>query len=320
MLRATVQRMREERYPISLLWGISDFYHRFGYVPVLPGYSLTVTTRNLERLISATGGGPTGAAVRVGTDADAPALTELYHRASARRTGTLRREPRRFDLTPPRQTDNWWRHTRRVLIAEVGAKPVGYALLHGDPAQLRILESIVEEDAETAGLALLAALAREALERREGEIKLPLPPDEPLAQVLRRAGCKVEVTYPANGGGMGRIVDLPALAEAIQPALVKRAEELPTGDPPAALGLVCIAGDGESEQRATLRLSTQERSAGRTAHLRLPQQRLCQLLMGYRGIDAIRREHPDACAAEDVALIRALFPEGYPHMWSIDHF
>src|SRR5688500_18371806 len=115
MLRATVGRLREERFPISLLWGISDFYHRFGYVPVLPGYTLTVTTRNAERL----GAGPDGFTVRPGTPTDAPALADLYHRTTVSRTGTLRRWPQKcreaFDPTPARETKNWWRHPHRIL-------------------------------------------------------------------------------------------------------------------------------------------------------------------------------------------------------------
>ena len=318
MLRAMVGRMREKRYPISLLWGISDFYHRFGYAPVLPGYTVTVPTRNAERLVGA--GGGDDVRVRPGTGADSAALVELYHRASASRAGTLRREPVKLDVTPPATTDNWWRHPRRVLVAEQGGAPVGYILLHGDPSQLRVLEAIVpDEHVETAGVALIAALTREALERREGELKLPLPPDEPLAQLLRRAGCKAEVSYPANGGGMGRIVDLPALTEAIQAAAAARAAALPASTRPGVLELTCPAQGDEAEQTAPLRL-TPDSASGRTARLRLPQQRLCQLLMGYQGIDALRREHSDSCAEEDVALVRTLFPEGNPHMWSIDHF
>ena len=322
MLRATVERLRAERFPLSLLFGIADFYHRFGYAPVLPIYAVTATTRHLERFVREGGGAEVR--VRPGTGADAPALADVYHRVSASRTGTLRRGPDKFDPPPPGQTGNWWRHPRRVLVAEAGGAPVGYALLHGDPAQLRVLEAVVPaEHVETAGLALLAALTREAVERRDGELKLPLPPDEPLAQVLRRAGCTMEVTYPANGNGMGRLMDLPALVEAIQSAVGVRAAGLPLEQRADAVDLTCVELGDEPEQRATLHLSPAERpdrAARRVIGVRLPQARLCQLLMGYQGIDALRRAYPDACAEKDVALVRALFPEGYPHMWSIDHF
>jgi predicted acetyltransferase len=334
MLRAAVARMREERYPVSILWGISDFYHRFGYVPGLPGYTLTVNTRNAERLASGELGGAgtrvgagAGAGdgdssdgpveVRAGRVEDAQALLELYEWARAERSGTLRRDTDKFDPSPPQDDDHWWVHPRRVLVAEVRGRPAGYVLLHGNPAQQRVLEAVVPaEQVETAGLALVGELAREAVERRLGEIQLPLPPDEPLTQLLRRAGCKVEVNYPANGGGMGRIVHLGALAEAIQPSLAARVELLPNEQRPGRLELVCVAQGDEAEERATIELG----SAGGSTTLTLPQQALCQLLMGYRGIDAIRLQHRGACDEGALPALRALFPEGYPHMWSIDHF
>ena len=52
----------------------------------------------------------------------------------------------------------------------------------------------------------------------------------------------------------------------------------------------------------------------------LPQPALCQLLHGYRGIDELRIDHPDAVDAAAVPAVRALLPAGYPHMWAPDHF
>src|SRR5437764_1219224 len=38
LLEGAVAYMRDQRYHVSLLFGIADFYHRFGYAPVLPEY------------------------------------------------------------------------------------------------------------------------------------------------------------------------------------------------------------------------------------------------------------------------------------------
>jgi GNAT superfamily N-acetyltransferase len=312
MMRAAVARMREERYPVSILFGVPDFYNRFGYVPVLPTYTLTVTTRNAERVA-------VGAAkVRAATAGDGEALVALYERANAARSGTLRRrDAGRLELAVRPDTDHWWTHVRRALVAETGGEPAGYVLLHGNPAQLRVLEVAVPgEHVETAGLALVDALAKDAVERRLGEIQLPLPPDEPLAQLLRWAGCKVEVSYPANGGGMGRITHLDALAEAIGPALAERAAGLWEDRTPASLELVMTAQLSEPEEWATVGLG----GSGPALRVALPQQQLLQLLMGYQGIDALRRRFPEACEERDVAALRGLLPEGSPHMWSFDHF
>lgn len=326
MLRAAVARMREEGYALSVLFGISDFYHRFGYAPVLPEYAMSLGTRHAERFVASKG--PSGKAservtgvvtVRPGTAADAPALLALYTRVNAGRNGTLHRTAEKLDQTPRPDQEHWWPHPRRILVAEQGGRPAAYALLSGDPSQFRVSEVVIPaEHVTTTGVALLEALTREAVERRLEQIRLPLPPDEPLAVLLRQAGCKIEVTYPANGGGMGRIVDLAALTQALQPALTARAQELPAERRPGSLELTCTAQGEVPAERAHAALGGEP--AARTVRLALPLQQMCQLVMGYQGIDALRWQWPDACSDADAAALRVLFPAGYPHMWAIDHF
>jgi predicted acetyltransferase len=318
---ATLAYMRQERYPISLLFGISDFYWRFGYTPVLPEYEVTLSTLQAERLGTPPPGpvgAPSGTTVRPAQPADVPALLDLYARASAGRTATLQRQPSKFELEVKPDVENWWFHPRRYLLAEVEGRPAGYAVLSGDPSTFRVREiAVPPEHLTRAGPALLATLADEAVRRRLERIRLPLPPDEPLLGLLRPLGCKVEVTYPAQSDGMGRLIDLPALAEALTPALSEGVAALPPEQRPGALELVALAdGTGaEPEARATLRWAP-----GRTIRVALPPQGLCQLLMGYRGIDELRLHHPEAVPPDDLPTVRALLPAGFPHMWALDHF
>jgi predicted N-acetyltransferase YhbS len=320
LFAATLEHMRRERYAVSLLFGISDFYWRFGYTPVLPEYDASLSTRDAERLVASR---PAAAAVAVrpGRPEDGPALLDLYTRANAARSGTLRRTAEAFDTRPKPDVQNWWFHPRRYLVAEQDGAPQGYAALSGDPSSLRVREIVVPEaHVAGAGTALIGALTEEALARRLERIRLPLPPDEPLMGLLRPVGCKLEVTYPSNASGMGRIVDLAVLAEALTPELAGRAAALPDATRPGALELAATAvADGAAgagpEQRATLRWGD-----GPALAVTLPQPALCQLLHGYRGIDELRIDHPDAVDAAAVDAVRALLPAGYPHMWSPDHF
>ena len=320
LFAATLEHMRRERYAVSLLFGISDFYWRFGYAPVLPEYDVSLTTRDAERLIASR---PAAAAVAVrpGRPGDGPALLDLYTRANGARSGTLRRTAEAFDTRPKPDVQNWWFHPRRYLVAERDGVAEGYAALSGDPSSFRVREIVVPEaHVAAAGTALIGALTEEALARRREHIHLPLPPDEPLMGLLRPVGCKLEVTYPSNASGMGRIVDLAVLAEALTPALAGRAAALPPASRPGALELAApAAADGAAgagpEMRATLRWGD-----GPALAVTLPQPALCQLLHGYRGIDELRIDHPNAVDAAAVPAVRALLPAGYPHMWAPDHF
>jgi predicted N-acetyltransferase YhbS len=323
LLEGAIAFMHRERYAVSLLFGISDFYWRFGYTPVLPEYTLSLSTRDAERLEAG------GVTVRPSVPDDAGALLDVYTRVNAGRSGTLQRTEQTFDTRPRDELENWWFHPRRFLVAEVGGRVAGYAVLHGDPSRFRVLElAVPAEDVATAGAALLGALAQEAVHRRLERVRLPLPPDAAPAALARQIGCQLEITYPANGDGMGRIVHLPALAESLAPAISSRLSSLPAGERLGTLHLVCPgepASPASADAPGGLHDVPETEAVlpfgdGRTVRLALPQRRLCQLLMGYRGIDDLRIEQPDAVASEDLPLIRTLFPAGYPHMWSIDHF
>ncbi len=53
VLEDALDYMREEGYDLSLLFGIPDFYHRFGYAPVLPEYSLSLREEDLPKDVPA---------------------------------------------------------------------------------------------------------------------------------------------------------------------------------------------------------------------------------------------------------------------------
>ena len=221
LLHAALDYMRQERYPISILFGIPNFYDRFGFVPVLQDYEVSVATRDLEKLASQ-------ATVRPEREGERGVLLQLYHRVNVQRNGSQQRTGSDFDLHPDA---SWWVQPRRILVAEYQGAPRGYLMLGsnpGNPTQLQAYEIIVpSEHVATAGAALLAFLGQEALTRRLERVSFPMPPDEPVVSLLRGIGCKVEVDFPANRRGMGRIIDLAALAAAITPGVALRARWLP---------------------------------------------------------------------------------------------
>ena len=299
LMREAVSYMEREGYAVSILFGIPDFYHRFGYVPVTPEYAVSVAVRDAERLSAAT-------TVRPACREDYAGLLDLYTRVNASRSGAVRRTRVFYEAL---EEEVWWGHPTRMLVTGEAGHPTGYVLLKGDPASFSVMDVIVPaEHVATAGASLIAWLGQEALARRRERLRLPLPADEPLVTLLRGIGCKVETTYPANYGCMGRIVDLGALATAIEPAIADRIRALPGEARPGSVKFACpVSG------QAGLELGV-----GPALRIRLPQQQLLQLLMGYRGIDELWHEHGDD--GGDLATICALLPSGYPHMWELDHF
>ena len=76
LLTAALERSRDEGADLALLYGIGDFYHRFGFATV--GADFNVELRNPQRGAAL----PTGWRVREATVADVPAIRRLYDLAT----------------------------------------------------------------------------------------------------------------------------------------------------------------------------------------------------------------------------------------------
>ena len=167
LMREAVSYMEREGYAVSILFGIPDFYHRFGFVPVMPEYNVSVAVRDAERLAATT-------TVREAQQEDHAGLLDLYTRANASRSGAVRRTRVFYEALAD---EVWWGHPTRILVTGEAGHPTGYMLLEGDPATLSVMDVIVPaEHVATAGASLIAWLGREALVRRRERLRLPVPP------------------------------------------------------------------------------------------------------------------------------------------------
>ena len=108
---------------------------------------------------------------------------------------------------------------------------------------------------------------------------------------------------------MGRIIDLAGLAAALTGTVARRLREQSDLND---VGKVVWECGSEQAGIACGR--------GKTVSVKLPQQALLQLLMGYRSITELRRKWPGCVAEEELAAVDALFPAGFPYMWRLDHF
>ena len=308
LMEAALDYMRRQGYAVSLLFGIPGFYHRFGYANVLVSKSdAWVKTAAAESLKA-------GLAVREAKPSDGEALLAIYDAANTGRTGTFERRASAF--SPWLDDDEeWWQKERRVLVAEDAGTPVAYALgdwewRHESEWHLRPYEIGALPERENDGVgSVIGALAAEAAARREKWLTLEAPPDSSLLGVLKPVGFTQEIEYTNNQGGMGRIMDLGALAAALRDTVTTGLRAMGTEGRVGRVELVC---DGE---RAAI-----DAGAGRRLAIELPQQYLLQLLMGYRSIVELSVDFPACVADEDVAIVDALFPAGSPYMWRLDHF
>lgn len=300
VLEASLALMRREGYDVAFLFGIQDFYHRFGFATCVPEHNLRLDTRDAERA-------PKRMRVRPYQKGDRAAIIRLYNRQNERRTGSVVRDPKTWKGI---EMSSGFGVDAGVQVVVDGADRVqGYVVYDAVPGRCRAAE--VGGHGEKVFDTLLWFLARRAVELRREEISLSLPPDHPFAHHCRPLGCKVDTQYPRNAGPMGRIINLQRCMEKVLPELSRRWEG------PQPLGIKTELGACVLQpQRAGLQL----RAAPVKDAVRLGQEALMQLLMGYctpgELLAAGRLQAPRPCHT----LLEHLFPLTQAHMWWPDRF
>lgn len=296
LLRRSLASARR-RVSVVCLFGIDDFYPRYGFVTCVADSELRLNLDNARRL-----GGAGFDAVRGGGCADLPAMRALYNRVHATRPWTVARGPA-WDRVP---REGEWQAGSEVHLVERAGTLRGYVVLRSNLYGWRPrhfgLHEIVARDTATAVLLLAYALHR-ARELNYDRITVHEPPDSLVAQVARSVGCEQVNRYWAAGGGMARILDRGRFVDGVAPELARRA---------------CAAG--VPEPRAAPALEALRRGA-----LVPDDGDLLRLVVGYQRLDEIADERQGGDGAAR-AVAAAWFPGGggavlpVPFAHHLDHY
>ncbi|MBI2191276.1 MAG: GNAT family N-acetyltransferase [Planctomycetes bacterium] len=298
----SVRFMVHNGYDISLLFGIQDFYDRFGFVPAMPDLGLTLSVADAARL-------PRSRRGRGYRKTDAAALRRL-HAVTARPIW----------CHALREKADWQFREQRFEQARVIADPRGRVRAYGvftvEAGNLKVTE-VGAETNPAVYANLLRDLAETAKAQNLGQLRLNLPWDHPLALFLTDWGVTFSLYYPRNGGGMARILNLKSCVEKMLPqwnlqtraAGFRRDMRFEVRTDMGSVSLRC--------SRGILRLDYGTKPSIR---LNIPLGRLTQLLLGYQPTDFILSRRDVRVHGELRPLLRALFPRRYPFLWPHDHF
>lgn len=309
----TVQYMIDGGYDVSMLFGIPNFYTKFGYAASLPKPTFTIQTRDAEAAVSPVVLG----ASRPIEPADIPRVLELHNRENAERTGTLVRRVGRFEKF---QGTHWDRVSEAVLWEDAGGALLAYAVWDRRPTEVTVGELGVRDPSLLP--ALLQVFAQQAVEKRCSEITFFLPPDHAFSEYAQQFGVTWHITYSRYSDAMMRILNQQPLFEKLLPVLSGRLARRSDIHPPESLSLMTGLGVttlGFEGAKVILR----DRVAAPVT-LSLPQDRLVQLVMGYRSARDILNSNDGVlagiAASDLVPLLDVLFPKGTPFMWTSDYF
>jgi GNAT superfamily N-acetyltransferase len=331
MLQATIDHLRRGDGALTMLYGIPDFYHRFGYATAGPDHRLHLT--HLERPADL----PPGWTARPLGPEDVPAALRLYEQQTSEATGAAQRAPEGGVLErlksqagagpSPSEGQEGWSGCRLVIgpDGEPGAyiwRNAGFwftdMVQRQNPQDLALSEVVAPSPA-AARAALLhcrqwAANVAAARKRPVERVTFGATPDSHLAQAAREDDATIEQRHSGSGGSMTRVLDTGRLLSALAPELRERARR--AGVAPGTT-LHCETDEGEAEVPLVPGSSSALPSptgSSRTIRLRLPQGVLARLALGALPPDVLLDGLETPPSAQDRDLLRRLLPLRHPHM------
>jgi GNAT superfamily N-acetyltransferase len=306
-----IRLMEAEGCDASVLFGITDFYHRYGYAPVFPDVALSLCSADLPHCEEA--------AVRRMRRSDLADVVRLYNAHSGARTGMV---VRGRDWAPgwrmPRMGEDTVRRAGRVtVVCRPSGRIAAYYVSDIQAGRFHVSELGVSDP--WSCLALAGALRRRAARLGIERIRVHVPPDDPFARFGTRFGSEHRTAYPSNSGSMGRIIRLAPLFRKLLPTLTGRLGDAEVRwERPLELhtdiGTVCL-----NHVSGCVVLSRMP-PAQRPLRVSLPILKLTQLAFGYRAVADISHDAGVSIPGAALPILDVLFPVGTPYMWWSDRF
>lgn len=283
-------------YHLSMLWGHTWLYPRYGYAPGLKSCDVTLPAHLKPP-------GAAGYTFRPMAAADAPAMAACYHLSTATTTMAEVRsgEPRE------------WRPADGRQFVEVALDPVqrvrGYFRAARGDRRVDVREIAALDD--MASRALFDRLLRIAAENG-GDVHVTATPDNRWSRWAFRHGASFRID--GGGHGMVRVLHMPGFFKAIRPELERRVSTSEFAARSGGIRLETPLGTiGIHVDHGAVTLDD-----GRGASLvTLPWASFGSLIAGYRSVESLYGQpgvHIEG--ATTPRLLEILFPEGYPH-WPV---
>lgn len=304
VLGNALELMRDEGYDLSFLFGIQDFYHRFGFATCMAERRFSLDTRDAERVK----GAPSMRLFRPGAKggSEIRQIRQMYNRLNRVRTASIVRE-RGWNCFP---MASGFGVDPKVYVWDQGAGRIGaYAVCDARADRCRAAEVGAESSAGMA--AIIRLLARRAVSLRRERIQVCMPIDSEFAIHCRGLGLVDETRYERNAGPMARIINLQSTMTKLQPLWAQRWQRGERLDLQTDIGKLRL-------ERKKNGVVCSEAGSGRGA--RAGQDGLVQALLGYRSVEDLKRAGALKANRAQEDMLSQLFPLQESHMSWPDRF
>ena len=313
VMEHTIAFMNEKGYDVSMLFGIPNFYHKFGYATVIPETYVEFDTKDVPTAASAY-------QVRRFQTEDALKIVELYSANNAERTGT-----------PLRTEIGWKEFSRRAgivpdpyVVLNEADEVIGYFVCNNDNTKIDAIDrncTLVDIGFQDRTIfeTIVHFLAHSVNYPSAERIRCAIPADHPFAIFCRRYGCRTNTYTPKDHMGMMRIINQSSTLKKITGELEKRLQR--DADISQWCGKILISTDlGQDCLEIDRGNVAHTNSPADAFHLEMPQDKLIQLMMGRRSIEDIAIEPDVWVNVGIIPVLDTLFPLGHPHVWWSDRF
>lgn len=302
MIEDALAYMRRHQYHVSMLFGVVDFYHRFGFATMLSDFLTSVDVLEAEMAVHAP------YKVRSGKPGDIAAIQKLHNAGENDVACSIVRSSAHL-------TSQWERWKPVRVITDERGKVQAYFLPRVTREGL-LVEELGLANHEACG-AVLHACAQLALEEHAPQIRFAAPPCHPFLQYLLQFESKYEMHVKRNRDGMMTVVDLGETLESMIPewesALAQRALVRERAE------VTLLIGKKPFRIRANRGAIDVTPNSGENK-MSISSVEFVQLLSGYRYLDEILLSRRRILNPASRALLQVLFPKRIPFVWPVDHF
>lgn len=300
VLENALRWMCGDGFGVSMLYGISGYYPKYGYAEALPTVVHTMMVRDAEHCAASSFG------IVDYSPAYLDSVLAMYHAQNAGRTGVTRRDP--LTWQPFRKGLNWGSMAIAKVLLNQRGQAVGYFVY--DAAQETTIIEVGATSPEIYG-PIIRAVADLAWNTRSESFRFHLAEDDDIIRYCRPMGIRSEITYRRDGGAMVRIINLRSTMEKLLPLLATRVSGRVNMTIQTNLDTVTLSRSGQ-----------QFHLVGDTAKQKvfLPQWALAQLIYGYHDVATLSQNGVISGSPQSLQTLSRLFPVQVAFQYAVDNF